>query len=287
MENTRQRNTHKSSSRSTSPTRPVPYRTHHHHHQPLLSSRWQQLVVGAGSAAGTTAAVISEESMKCLKYCLSWLQYAIQHIEQQMMILKNYLVSLATNNNNNLLAPTTNTTNNNKTNNQRSVLSGIKKDMVETLRKVVEVITRYAGASLPTQARQTVRGFILNLPGKWATLNDIRSTNTSPACSPMLGPRKLNQVVDPKQEEATLKLLAFGQESVEMLHSVSTVFSDTVDRAELWIDRLKMVPGMSNNKSAAVNETVDLLTLNGESVRLPPIRNLENNQSPQKLNPDL
>lgn len=91
----------------------------------------------------------------------------------------------------------------------------------------------------------------------------------------MLGPRKLNQV-DPKQEEATLKLLAFGQESVEMLQSVSTVFSDTVDRAELWIDRLKMVPGMSSNKSAAVNET-DLLTLNGESVRLPPIRNLENN----------
>lgn len=171
MENTRQRHTHKSSSRSTSPTRPVPYRTHHHHHhQPLLSSRWQQLVVGAGSAAGTTAAVISEESMKCLKYCLSWLQYAIQHIEQQMMILKNYLVSLATNNNNHLLAPTTNKAN------QRSVLSGIKKDMVETLRKVVEVITRYAGASLPTQARQTVRGFILNLPGKWVSTLELFST---------------------------------------------------------------------------------------------------------------
>lgn len=28
----------------------------------------------AGSAAGTTAAVVSEESMKCLRYCLHWLQ---------------------------------------------------------------------------------------------------------------------------------------------------------------------------------------------------------------------
>ncbi|GAA5801957.1 hypothetical protein HPULCUR_007415 [Helicostylum pulchrum] len=262
MENTnstRQRHNHKSSSRSTSPSRGAPYRTHshpHHNHQPLLSSRWQQLVVGAGSAAGTTAAVISEESMKCLKYCLSWLQYAIQHIEQQMMTLRNYLVSLASKSttNNSLTTPNTTT-------NHRSVLSGIKKDMVETLRKVVEVITRYAGVSLPTQARQT------------ATLNDIRSTNTSPACSPMLTPRKLNQT-DPKQEEATIKLLSFGQESVEMLHSVSSVFSDTVDRAELWIDRLKMVPGMGKTNTLVDND--NNLTLNGESVRLPPIRTLDN-----------
>jgi hypothetical protein len=28
----------------------------------------------ASSAAGTTAAVVSEESMKCLRYCLTWLQ---------------------------------------------------------------------------------------------------------------------------------------------------------------------------------------------------------------------
>lgn len=185
MENTnstRQRHNHKSTSRSTSPSRGAPYRAHNHHHhhqshQPLLSSRWQQLVVGAGSAAGTTAAVISEESMKCLKYCLSWLQYAIQHIEQQMMTLRNYLVSLASKSttNNSLTTPNTS---------HRSVLSGIKKDVVETLRKVVEVITRYAGVSLPTQARQTVRGFILNLPGKWVsyiipTYINIYNTNNS------------------------------------------------------------------------------------------------------------
>lgn len=161
--NSRHRHTHKSTSRSTSPVRLAPYTTQHPHHQPsLITSRWQQLVVGAGFAAGTTAAVISEESMKCLKYCLSWLQYATQHIEQQMSILRNYLVSLASKSSDKSLAV--------PSNNQRSVLSGIKKDIVETLRKVVEVITRYAGASLPAQARQTVRGFILNLPGKWVKL---------------------------------------------------------------------------------------------------------------------
>lgn len=171
---TRHRHLHKSSSRSTSPSRSstnAPYHHPNHHHYiphqiatPATTSRWQQLVVHASSAAGTTAAVISEESMKCLKYCLSWLQYAIRHIEQQMSILQSYLTSLATNNSqsSSLTVP-----NNQQPKNSRSVLSGVKKDIVETLRKVVEVITRYAGASLPTQSRQHVRGFILNLPGKW------------------------------------------------------------------------------------------------------------------------
>ncbi|KAG1068092.1 hypothetical protein G6F42_026420 [Rhizopus arrhizus] len=167
----RQRKNHKASSRSTSPARSIaaPYSTHHPHSTtsntaaPPTVSRWQQLVMGAGSAAGTTAAVISEDSMKCLKYCLSWLKYAIQHIEQQMSVLKSYLVSIATTKSSS--SPSTLTVNNST--NSRSVLSGIKKDIVETLRKVVEVITKYAGASLPSQSRQSVRGFILNLPGKW------------------------------------------------------------------------------------------------------------------------
>ncbi|KAI8982960.1 transcription factor Opi1-domain-containing protein [Pilobolus umbonatus] len=177
-----------------------------------------------------------------------------------MVLLKNFLVSLATQSttqtpSKQLIPPTYNTS---------SVLSSIKKDIVDTLRKVVEVITRYAGSSLPAQARQSVRGFILNLPGKWVTmnnLNDIRSTHTSPAASPLMGHRQ--SVSANNKQEAAIRLLSFGQESLDMLNSVSVVFSDTVDRAELWIDRLKMVPGINSSKDS-----------NEESVRLPPIRTL-------------
>lgn len=42
-------------------------------HRQQERSKWHQIVMHASSAAGTTAAVISEESMKCLKYCLNWL----------------------------------------------------------------------------------------------------------------------------------------------------------------------------------------------------------------------
>lgn len=157
-----------SAAHSTSPVRSAPYHTKSKRAgpppQPLTGGTWQQLVVHASSAAGTTAAVVSEESMKCLKYCLSWLQYAVQHIEQQMTLLRNFLVSLATSStsssSNSLTVPGP----------SPSILSSIKKDIVNTLRKVVDVISKYAGSSLPQHARVAVRGFILNLPSRWVKL---------------------------------------------------------------------------------------------------------------------
>ncbi|KAI7862533.1 transcription factor Opi1-domain-containing protein [Spinellus fusiger] len=203
-----------------------------------------------------------------------------------MTLLRNFLVSLAT-----AHASPTLTAPGTPTNAPSPVLSTIKKDIVETLRKVVDVISRYAGSSLPQHAKVTVRGFILNLPGRWASLNDIHSTTTSPASSPMLGPR-LNGSDTPhtapvetkRHEETAIRLLTFGQESVDMLQSITDVFSDTVERAEVWLDRLRLVrvPGISaaqdrkhaNHPPYSENED-DL-----DNVRLPPIRTLEPNHYP-------
>jgi hypothetical protein len=176
------------------------------------------LVVHASSAAGTTAAVISEESMKCLKYCLSWLQYAMQHIDQQMNLLRQFLVSLATN------SSTDTATTKEVVTQQDSTLASIKKEIVDTLRKVVEVVSKYAGSGLPENAKVSVRAFILQLPSRWAILNNGSAVNK-----------------DQPMHETSIRLLDFGGESIEMLKSVSIVFSDTIERAELWLKRLKVV----------------------------------------------
>ena len=48
-------------------------------------------------------------------------------------------------------------------------LSDVKRDVVETIRQVVEIVSKYAGGALPDPARQRVRGFILHLPQRWAS----------------------------------------------------------------------------------------------------------------------
>jgi hypothetical protein len=194
-------------------------------------STWQQWMVDAGSAAGSTAAVISEESMKCLKYCIHWLQYAIQHIQQQMNLIRNYLVSLATTNES-----------------QPSILDSIKKEMVSTIRKVIDVITCYASTALPYQAKKTIRGTILTLPTRWATLNDPKSSY--------------------KQEDVALKLLTFGQESGDMLGSIQIIFDDTLQRAESWLKSIQSlsIPLIQHIKLQSTNTK--------EEEDLPPIQNL-------------
>ncbi|KAL9551366.1 hypothetical protein MBANPS3_004298 [Mucor bainieri] len=225
------RKSRSAASRSTSPHRPY---TLQRPSSSSSKSRWQQIVLHAGSAAGTTAAVISEESMKCLRYCLSWLQYAMQHIDQQMNLLRSFLVSLATGSSN---TATTAKKDVAVVEENSNTLAKIKKEIVDTLRKVVEVVSKYAGSGLPEQAKASVRAFILQLPSRWAILNNTRPA--SPSTSPRLGP-----VADSQQQplhETSIKLLDFGGESIEMLNSVSIVFSDTIERAELWIKRLKVV----------------------------------------------
>ncbi|KAG2205269.1 hypothetical protein INT47_009534 [Mucor saturninus] len=225
------KNRSRNCSRSTSPHRPYaitkPIPTRHHRQQTMGRSKWHQIVMHASSAAGTTAAVISEESMKCLRYCLSWLQYASQHIDQQMNLLRKFLVSLASNHHESEEGATTMTTHD-----DASTLAQIKKEIVDTLRKVVEVISKYAGSGLPEQAKAAVRGFILALPTRWAMLN---SPAAAPAASPSVAP------ADSHIHDTSIKLLNFGGESIEMIQSVALVFSDTIERAELWLNRLRVV----------------------------------------------
>lgn len=94
------------------------------------------------------------------------------------------------------------------------------------------------------------------------------------------------------QEEVALRLLAFGQESTEMLTSIHTIFDDTVQRAESWLERLRVLnpmsynsnnsnsiqlpPPLSNNNNAADTTSNKINDDDDEfyNVLLPPIRNL-------------
>ncbi|KAI8061033.1 transcription factor Opi1-domain-containing protein [Gongronella butleri] len=265
-------------SRSTSPTRPYNTPRHHHHaphphapahyHRPAASkSKWQQIVMHAGSAAGTTAAVVSEQSMKSLRYCLHWLEYAKQHIQQQMHLLRNFLVSLATSKH-----ASSSKTVARPHDALSDTLSNIQKEIVLTLRKVVEVISKYAGVGLPGHAKASVRSFILQLPGRWASINTQVDPSTVQDDE--------SHTVPEHVRETSMKLLNFGGESIEMLDSVSTVFSDSIYRAEVWLDRLSILGGggSGNNDASSSSRRASLHNISNHIDHAAP------NTAPSSLN---
>ena len=205
-------------------------------------SRWQNLVIEAGVTAGGIGAAVSEESMKSLKYCLHWLHYATAHLDHQVGILREFILSLSPKHRSagNILVRSEDAR-------AANVLDGIKRDVVETIRKVVDVVSTYAGAALPEQARRYVRSSILGLPDKWARAmqshhhqhqqqqveNDSQSQEMqteepqedafwSDQSPTRLGPT----------EAAAERTLTFALESLDMLRGVLNIFNDSVERAD-------------------------------------------------------
>jgi len=204
-------------------------------------SRWQQMVIGTGAAVGAAGAAVSEESMKSLKYCLQWINYATQHIDAQIAVLREFIVNLTNPSHRAVVHSSSN-----------SNLASIKREVIDTLRKVIEVVSKYAGACLPDQAKKNVRSFILNLPTRWASINYTEnSASPSPISSPQLAPANghpLNQTADYAR-----RLLSLATESLDMLSSVAGIFGETVLRAEAIVEKLKAVGVTSGGANAMGN----------------------------------
>ncbi|KAF9346724.1 hypothetical protein BGX34_003690 [Mortierella sp. NVP85] len=208
--------------------------THSSTHSSSQFSGWRGVVATVGTASAAGVAIFSEESMKSLKYCLQWLEYAVQHIEHQIGLLRQFLASLVNPSQSTAMIPS----------NAASTLASIKNEVVETLRKVIDVVSRYAGACLPEQAKFRVREFILSMPARWQSINN-ESAPSTPLASPSLGPQSDRT---PEQLAAlgetssrATKVLSFANESSDMLRSVAFIFKDSVDKAENWMDKLRYV----------------------------------------------
>ncbi|EUC59696.1 transcription factor Opi1 [Rhizoctonia solani AG-3 Rhs1AP] len=226
-------------------------------------SRWQAMLLEAGGIG----AALSDESMKRLKYCLQWLQYATNRIDSQIAVLREFLDSLQPGagmtgpllpmymNRDAPVSPAA-----------LARLSAVKRDVVATIRQAVDIVSRYAGGALPEPARGTVRSVLLKLPERWASAGQVtngepdgpghrRIVSGSSARAPY--PPRSNGAGDsgvyanrpgPRPPptagtaaQAAHRVMTLATESLDMMRGVTGVVKDSLDRAEVWVDRLRVV----------------------------------------------
>lgn len=269
--------------------------------QVVRRSRWHAVLTEAGGLS----AALSEESMRRLKYCLQWLQYATTHIDAQILILRDFIATLHP------LPPSSHDSAHPSSPSSpispthMRTLTDVRKDVVGTVKQVVEVVSKYAGGALPEPARTHVRGFILKLPQRWATAahpvvqppdnsgdreresvitaaatggsrrgagnttrrqawrergtgseSGSRSAVTSPmasrAASPTASPRAAVHRLHPHQQNhpemtagtamvAAQRVLTLATESLDMMRGVTGVVKESLDRADAWVERLRVV----------------------------------------------
>jgi hypothetical protein len=180
---------------------------------------------------------MSEESLRSLKYCLSWLRWANEHIGKLIAALKSVLEQYD-NSGTITDAPHSEKGDGNNqqqmvlhTDEQRSALTAriaeLKKDVSKTLKEVVDIVSKYAGGALPENARVLVRKHLTSLPQRFRIANSISN-----------GENRGYQDGDSEAKEGAQRVMVLAKEGLDMMTQVSGVLDGTIVSAEEWCEKL-------------------------------------------------
>jgi hypothetical protein len=200
---------------------------------------WQRRLMLSTSGLGVA---MSEESLRSLKYCLTWLRWANIHLGKVIFKLKDVLVewdqsqivdrqiegnsreaeSEYRKDPTQARMPTSAETEEALS----TRIQTLKSDVLQTLKKVVDIVSTYAGGALPENARLLVRRHLTSLPQRFMIASGSNPPNTSSAHPA------------PETVSSAHRVMVLAQEGLDMMAQVSGVLDGTIVSAEEWCERL-------------------------------------------------
>ncbi|OJD14265.1 hypothetical protein AJ78_05367 [Emergomyces pasteurianus Ep9510] len=189
------------------------------------NSTWQSRLVISTSGLGVA---MSEESLRSLTYCLSWLRWANGRLGNSIISLKKVLEEYDASKKN---QPSDDSAANSEMRSRNSTrlseqIQQVKGDILRTLRQVVDVVSKYAGGALPENARYLVRRHLTSLPQRFR----LASTISVPADG---------SGTEADMTTSAQRVLVLAEEGLDMMAQVSGVVNDTLVSAESWCEKLR------------------------------------------------
>ncbi|KAI9824537.1 MAG: hypothetical protein M1826_007327 [Phylliscum demangeonii] len=249
--------------------------------QPAWSSRLMRSTSGLGVA-------MSDESLRSLRYCLTWLRWANQHLGKVVVALKELVnrwdashqppasaTSSPLHQIEDRLPPTSEPAPLSALEGTPNVddrvglvqhIQALKLDVLHTLKNVIDVVSRYAGGALPENARALVRYYLTSLPQRFHSASTLSLSPTSTSSSSIHATASESSSVTAdgpgnalgnghRTASETLasarRVILLAMEGLDMMTQVSGVLDGTIASAEEWCDRL----GRRKSGSRAEKET--------------------------------
>jgi len=279
-----------------------------------------------------------------IKCCVQWLKYAISHLDQEINLLRNianesfHVYCNNVQNRRNAHTETSNNTNNNENNSNQNLDSSnsstsenttnhnnyqpvdsnqinhyhrkslieIKRDIVFTLKRTVEIIIKGASKYLPDESRLVIRRFILTLPSRLSNLrqrirapestenntdntattsnnpndklmdtdDDIDGQSSSSQLTEPLNDHEekensLNNIQSDKEE--SLKIMTLATEGNDMLKKMMDVFEKSFQ--ENSKNNLNNVNLINTNESSSLNYNTNKMLYNQNNNKYNKINN--------------
>lgn len=226
---------------------------------------WQSRLVL--STSGLSVAM-SEESLRSLRYCLGWLRWANEHIDKVIHALKSVLEQYEGGSGPEAIENGDQEGGRQlvvRSEAERTALNAkineLKKDVLKTLKEVVDIVSKYAGGALPENARVLVRKHLTSLPQRFRLASSHNTT----------GGVKNG---DTEVTDGANRVLLLAKEGLDMMSQVSGVLDGTIVSAEEWCERLGR-PRADGEEGVAAEMTSAPQNIEKPPFELPPMRTSE------------
>ncbi|KAI1622150.1 transcription factor Opi1-domain-containing protein [Exophiala viscosa] len=194
---------------------------------------WRQQLVISTSGLGIA---MSDESIRSLRYCLSWLRWANSHLDEAIQNLRTLLerwdegVTPGEQASPMSVASMTQSREEQRQAALLARIAALRADVLQTLKHVVGIVSNYAGGALPQNARDLVHRHLTSLPQRFtmANINYDASAHNAEGNS--------------EAAKSGRRVMVLAQEGLDMMTQVSRVVNDTLVSAEGWCERLGKRP---------------------------------------------
>lgn len=221
---------------------------------------WRQQLVISTSGLGVA---MSDDSIRSLRFCLSWLRWANGHLGEAIQNLKNLLERWdegITPGEHAAPMSVASMTQSQEERRQAALsarIAALKADVLKTLKDVIAIVSNYAGGALPTNARELVHRHLTSLPQRF-------SLATMAGNSPTDGTdENLN---DSEAAQSGRRVMLLAQEGLDMMTQVSRVVNDTLVSAEGWCEKLGRRTNSQSQQPMLLDEKSDDASMRSETV---------------------
>lgn len=204
---------------------------------------WQSRLIM--STSGLSIAM-SDESLRSLKYCLTWLRWANRHIAKVIASLKTTLeqyeqaeqAERESASGDETAAGDSSAKHQANRQELAAKIASLRDDVLKTLRDVVETVSKYTGGALPENARVLVRRHLTSLPRKWQLAMAISSQQQQQQGQQLGDAEDGGRPRERNIKEGAQRVLVLAMEGLDMMAQVSGVLDGTIVSAEEWCERL-------------------------------------------------
>lgn len=200
---------------------------------------WRQQLVISTSGLGVA---MSEESLRSLRFCLGWLRWANGRLGEAIHNIKT-LLERWNDGNPDGASPGAITQHDSQRQAAMSArIEALKKDVLDTLKHVVGIVSDYAGGALPANARELVHRHLTSLPQRFNRANsEVSNSDASGG----------------EAAQSANRVMVLAQEGLDMMTQVSRVVNDTLVSAEGWCEKFGRKTGREGSQQQLTAPPLD------------------------------